>query len=464
MSKKSQRQAATPGPAQGDFDTLHLLGLIEFRNGRLDAALRLFDQALAINPRSAIALVNRGHALGELARYGESLASYDAALQVDQGIADAWYGRGVALQAMARHGDALASYDRAIAIDPGHVSARNNRYDCYLSALGDPESTVREGIAAARANLGLDPAFARMRRVPDTLLPYRLMHDLEQCRYLAARGHDFEGMREAHHALETLHARHCESKDGDENRPIVLSPPQAAAVAIFRDALYLCPDPAPIASCLNPDKDWREIEERYLAKTPEIIHIDGFLSPPALAALRDFCLVSTVWKREYGENKYLGAFANGGFVSRVHLQIARELKARMPRVFGPHDLEQLWAFKYDSRIGKGINVHADFARVNLNFWITPDEANLDAENGGLLVYDAPAPKSWGIEEYNCDAKTMYAFLEGQKARWVRVPYRCNRAVLFNSSLFHETDQIHFAEGYEQRRINVTYLFGRGLKV
>jgi hypothetical protein len=193
-----------------------------------------------------------------------------------------------------------------------------------------------------------------------------------------------------------------------------------------------------------------------------MIAIDDFLSPAALAELRKFCLVSTVWKKEF-HKQYLGAFPEDGFVSPLHVQIADELKRKMPRVFGPHRLEQTWGFKYTSKMGGGINVHADFARVNMNFWITPDEANLDPASGGLVVYDAPCPPSWGFREYNQDEKAIYAFLEKQGASATRVPYKCNRAVLFNSSLFHETDRIEFREGYENRRINITYLFGKGLK-
>ena len=111
----------------------------------------------------------------------------------------------------------------------------------------------------------------------------------------------------------------------------------------------------------------------------------------------------------------------------------------------------------------GINVHADFARVNLNFWITPDDANLDPASGGLVVYDVPAPPSWGFEEYNTDQESIYAFLEKSGAGRRTIPYKCNRAVLFNSRLFHETDRMRFKAGYENRRINITYLFGVGLR-
>ena len=35
----------------------------------------------------------------------------------------------------------------------------------------------------------------------------------------------------------------------------------------------------------------------------------------------------------------------------------------------------------------------------------------------------------------------------------------NRCVVFNSDLFHRTDDIHFRDGYEDRRINITMLYG-----
>jgi hypothetical protein len=40
-----------------------------------------------------------------------------------------------------------------------------------------------------------------------------------------------------------------------------------------------------------------------------------------------------------------------------------------------------------------------------------------------------------------------------------IPYRANRAVIFDSDLFHETDAIRFRDGFENRRINCTLLYG-----
>ena len=67
------------------------------------------------------------------------------------------------------------------------------------------------------------------------------------------------------------------------------------------------------------------------------MYIDDFLSDEALIELREFCLVSKVWNKEY-QNKYLGAFSESGFISPIHLQIAIELQQKLPKLFGPHKL------------------------------------------------------------------------------------------------------------------------------
>ena len=93
----------------------------------------------------------------------------------------------------------------------------------------------------------------------------------------------------------------------------------------------------------------------------------------------------------------------------------------------------------------------------MNFWITPDDANLDPESGGLVVYKREAPLEWDFEEYNKDQERIRAFLGSSES--VTVPYRQNRAVIFNSNLFHKTDAFRFKDGYENRRINITMLCG-----
>jgi hypothetical protein len=47
-----------------------------------------------------------------------------------------------------------------------------------------------------------------------------------------------------------------------------------------------------------------------------------------------------------------------------------------------HHFRYLGAFKYDGTLSTGTNTHADNASMNINFYITPDEANLDPQSGG----------------------------------------------------------------------------------
>ena len=110
-------------------------------------------------------------------------------------------------------------------------------------------------------------------------------------------------------------------------------------------------------------------------------------------------------------------------------------------------------------------MHADAAAVNVNFWITPNEANCNPESGGLVVWDKEAPDDWDFAEYNNDKNKhkIQKFLEDSGAKPITIPHRQNRAAIFNSNLFHKTDAIDFHDNYESRRINVTLLYGHRQK-
>ena len=212
---------------------------------------------------------------------------------------------------------------------------------------------------------------------------------------------------------------------------------------------------------LRSSLDVDGIERTYLESRPQLVVVDDLLSEAALESLRSYCLESTVWKRTY-DNGYVSAKLGHGFESPLLMQIAEQLRTRLPRIFAAHRLMQGWAFKYDSRM-RGVNLHADFAAVNVNFWITPESANRSPDSGGLVIWDEASPRDWGFADYNRDTARMRAFLEGRGARPIRVGYRGNRAIIFDSTLFHETEPIDFHDGYENRRINVTLLYGVGLR-
>ena len=107
-----------------------------------------------------------------------------------------------------------------------------------------------------------------------------------------------------------------------------------------------------------------------------------------------------------------------------------------------------------------LGLHADFAAVNSNFWITPDSANTDPTGAGLYIWDKEAPLDWDFADYNSDKGKSRDFLRDSGAERIEIPYRRNRMIVFNSNLFHESGPVAFKPGYENHRINVTMLFGQ----
>ena len=207
--------------------------------------------------------------------------------------------------------------------------------------------------------------------------------------------------------------------------------------------------------------DWDDVQDRYLRG--EVVVLDGFLTAEALEELYRIGLEATDWN-DVKSGGYLGAMYNkDGFAPPVIAQLANDLEAAMPRVFDAHSLLMFWGFKHDTvlaRTYRGILAHADTAAVNLNFWVTPDEYNLDPESGGLIVYNVSlGAEDTDFNSYNSNARGPKEFGLAEKDILKRVPYRQNRVVMFTSSYLHATDRVEFKKSYESCRINYTLLFG-----
>jgi hypothetical protein len=209
---------------------------------------------------------------------------------------------------------------------------------------------------------------------------------------------------------------------------------------------------------LNPGVDYGPIQHDIVGGRLKAQVIDDFLTPEALHQVRKFCLESTVWRHPYPFG-YVGAFAQHGFASVSLFAIAEEFSAALGDAFDGYQLADWWAFVYDTKL-PGTDIHGDDADFSLNVWITPDSANLDPSTGGLVVWDKKAPSDWTYYDYNSGGDRVRQFLQDHNAQSHVIPYRENRAVLFEGHLFHRTDDFTFAPGFANRRRSVTFLFRR----
>lgn len=408
------------------------LGIVLAERGQRAAAIEALARALILEGDSgpAAALLHGNLAKAHVGA-GDVAAGerhYRAAVAALPDFADAHHNLGILLKSLGRTAEAAAAFDTAL---------RLTRASRWIDAAA-PERRDRS------ANF-------------TTTTEAKLVHDIEQFHYLSALGRLPPAFRPT---IARFEAGLAELRGAKHDGRIVPLPAGIAELEpqAYGRLVHLAPAPALAESPLNPALDGAAIEAAYFANPPGLAAIDDFLTAEALASLRRFCLESTVWFDFSHPGGYLGAYMDDGFCCGLLLQIAEDLRRRFPAVFRDHALKQMWAYKYDSRL-TGIATHADAAAVNVNFWITPDAANLDPAGGGLEVHMREAPAEWDFAEYNGDDARIRAFLERHRVACTVIPHRQNRAVMFNSNLFHQTGRFHFKPGYENRRINVTMLFG-----
>lgn len=423
------RQLLTEQP--GNDEAAHNLGLLLAQRGAQDEALALFQAALKSQPgvgqywlSYADALLATGHpreaqlVLTRGQQRGLAGAAVDALLQRAETASapeapDTQFALGTALAMQGRMEDAITAYRNVIAVLPNHAEA-HFRLGSLLSETGH----VAEGFAhyMRRAALvhegrpwqGVGPQPA-----------HRTKHDREQAEFLAARLGPGTSTKPFH--LE----------DGER-----LSGP-----------------------AVNPANATGELARQWCDNRPKMVVIDNFLTPEALGKLRNYCSGSTIWHRNYDAG-YIGATPEDGLACPLMAQITEEISITFPQLIGGHAFRYLGAFKYDSELSTGTNTHADNSAVNVNLYIAPDQANLDPASGGMDIWDVAAPPGEEMRRYNGDEALARAFLARSGSQLTRIPHRANRAVVFQSNLFHKTSDCRFREGYLNKRINISLLFGQ----
>ena len=485
--------------------------------GRTEDALAAYDKALALDPNTATALDGKGTLLRHLGRMDEALQMLARAVDCAPLVPETHTNLGNTFQAAGKLYEAISCYERALHVDPKFAAAHGN-LALALFLSGDPDNAVvhyRDALAqndeAAEMHLGLgwalfgtayqeeakacferaltlqpdlaeahvklalsllaeDDVEAAHRHLvrsaelfaapPRTTARFKLRHDAEQLARLLKKGAIEDANRTIARRLNR--AMRAIPAGIADDQVLPLTPEQVAQLELTQCLpRYQPPIQLRQSSVLNPDFDREAIEAAYFSANPNVVTIDKILSDEALDAVREFCWDATIWNDV--KVGYLGAYIKEGFSSPLLLQIAAQIRAGLPNLLGEHPLIEMWAYKYDQEL-LGIETHADCAAVNLNFWIAPDDANLDPETGGLVLYTKEAPLSWDFRRYNNQRDDIENFLDESGRDFVRVAHRPNRAVLFNSNLFHKTDEFSFKPGYENRRINITLLYGHRANV
>ena len=400
-----------------------------------------------------------GAALSEAERLTQG-GSFESAVDILANVVE----RGGSIQAMCMLASLyleLGEYDKALR----YASAAVEREPSSLPARDvlAKVNVALEDYASALSDYGALGALCRQHREvpPDkfSIPAHYALRNIEQIDHILNSGnHDKQAFADiVTGELEELRDRLTDIID-DANGEAPWVSVQGKSSLVLADPPYVRVSEERLPRYVNADVDYRPIQQGIVTARQKMQVIDDFLTPDALEQVRRFCLESTVWRHPY-KFGYVGAFPQDGFATVSLFAIAEEFLTALGGAFDDYQLAQWWAFEYDAKL-PGTDIHGDDGDFSLNLWITPDSANLDPDRGGLVVWDKAAPSDWSYNDYNSGGEKVREFLRDHNAESSVIPYRANRAVLFEGHLFHRTDDFTFAPGFANRRRSVTFLFRR----
>ena len=281
-----------------------------------------------------------------------------------------------------------------------------------------------------------------------------IIHEYEQLTYIDNDTDDIRNpkfTKKYYDSLEKLHAKIL------ANKLVMEDVTDDTKKDIFK-ILYNKPPKNISRNLLNENNNISLLESKYLNSKPEILVVDNFLNETALSDLQKFCRNANIFKYPY-DGGYVASFLSKGLSNEFILQLSEDLRITYKNIFKEFRLTQAWIFKYENQ-KEGTNIHADQASINVNFWITPEEGNLNKNKGGLRIWNKLPPENSDFNYYNSvdNSPGIRKMLKDNNVDNMVIPYKENRAVIFNSQLFHETDDFEFNESYENRRINITFLY------
>ncbi len=195
----------------------------------------------------------------------------------------------------------------------------------------------------------------------------------------------------------------------------------------------------------------------FFEKTEAIPHliIDDFLEPKICALLHSEMLNNQMWRLKNPLSKHL--YNSQPITNETKNLLLKSNHIAQQMLTKEIELIDYWAILYSKNTDG--NVHADFGQLTLTYWITPDKFNLNPETGGLLIYDVRRADNLSASSYLQTGNESEKFVITHTKSNKIIPYRCNRAVIFDSSYYHKTNSPLFDTSHpEGMRMNITLAY------
>tara|TARA_Y100000022_G_scaffold195934_1_gene202230 strand:- start:5383 stop:6912 length:1530 start_codon:yes stop_codon:yes gene_type:complete len=472
---------------QNDFDANHLHATILSQNQKYSEAIKFFSTAYENQNPTCELLNNYAIALRNLRAYSECENMLKEAIKLDKYFSKSYINLSNCFLSQNKYDDALDILRKSIKLKLNIIKSHStivtilfSKYSkeynqnilnelkqhlevlretndesiiaecalCYFN-IGEIETSIELFKVSEKMHSDAPPKVETLKNLTNKkIIKTFVNHEFEQICHIDSDADGIRNMKITQNFYDYLERLSSKPEDqyNDDDYTFISS---------LHKIKYNKP-PKHTTNYLNKKLNFDEIEEKYVSSKPEIVIIDNFLCEEFLKELRIFFRCSNIFKAPYPRG-YIGAFLGRGMANRPLLEFSTELKNSFQKIFLNYYLSQAWSFKYDSK-RDGIGIHADDAKVNVNFWITDDAANKDPESGGMIIWKKMPDKGASFKDFNSLASMDKMNEEIKDTEFIKVPYRSNRAVIFNSKLYHVTDKMDFNDNYIDRRVNVTFLY------
>ncbi|MGD0057897.1 MAG: tetratricopeptide repeat protein [Verrucomicrobiia bacterium] len=173
------------------------LGTVFLQQGKVSDAIEHYEQALRIKPDFAGAHNDLGVALEQAGKCEDAIGHYEQALRIQPDLADAHNNLGIALAQTGNIKEAIAQYGQALRINPDYPQAHVDLGNLLLQegkvsdAIGHYEQALRIKPDYDKAHYNLGVALEKAGRAPEAIQHYeqalRLRPDLTAARNALAR-------------------------------------------------------------------------------------------------------------------------------------------------------------------------------------------------------------------------------------------------------------------------------------
>ena len=295
-AKKYFEKAITIDP---NYPEAHLnLGILLIDLGEYSLGINSYKKAIKINPNYTEAHSNLGVILKELGDHQKAIQCFEKAITIDPNYANAHNNLGVTLQNLGEHQKAIECFKKAITIDPNLISSLENISGSIISTLNDFDKAISSSYKVLKKQK------EQLKFINQSISFFRLKHDVQQAKYLIAKNYKIDGVDQPN---ATMESEYCgDQLDAIDGKTTTIAVDEADTLLPFYKSDFTYKPKTILGSCINPNKNWQDVEDEYFNSANQIMYIDDFLSDEALIELREFCLISKVWNELIAKNKLYG--------------------------------------------------------------------------------------------------------------------------------------------------------------